>query len=146
MIAPYLFLAPLLQMLFQVAANQFLVIKRTWPNMFILFIGAIVNIVINYFLIPIMGIEGASLATLFGYVVSDIICVIVLCKMKLMVLEKRFIISVIIMISYLAIWRIFIKNNYILGTVLAIIISIVFAFYYKKEILKIVNMLRKEKK
>ena len=146
MIAPYLFLAPLLQMLFQVAANQFLVIKRTWPNMFILFIGAIVNIVINYFLIPIMGIEGASLATLFGYVVSDIICVIVLCKMKLMVLEKRFIISVIIMISYLAIWRIFIKNNYILGTVLAIVISIVFAFYYKKEILKIVNMLRKEKK
>ena len=34
--APYLFMAPLLQMLFQVAANQFLVVKKTWPNMLIL--------------------------------------------------------------------------------------------------------------
>lgn len=44
-VAPYLFLSPLLQMLFQVVANQFLIIKKTWPNMFILMIGAIFNII-----------------------------------------------------------------------------------------------------
>ena len=48
MIAPYLFLAPLLQMLFQVAANQFLVIKRTWPNMFILFIRSLYSFPLPY--------------------------------------------------------------------------------------------------
>ena len=72
-VAPYLFLAPLLQMLFQVAANQFLVVKITWPNLFILSVGAIANIEINYFLIPVLGIEGASLATLMGYAISDVI-------------------------------------------------------------------------
>ena len=55
-VAPYLFLAPLLQMLFQVAANQFLVVKKTWPNLYILSVGAVANIAINYFLIPILGI------------------------------------------------------------------------------------------
>ena len=68
-VAPYLFLAPLLQMLFQVACNQFLVIKKTWPNMLILSSGVVINIVINYFLIPVLGIEGAAIATLLGYVV-----------------------------------------------------------------------------
>ena len=72
--APYLFFAPLLQMLFQIAANQFLVVKKTWPNLLILSSGAIINIIVNYFLIPVLGIEGASMATLLGYVVSDIIC------------------------------------------------------------------------
>ena len=66
-VAPYLFLAPLLQMLFQVACNQFLVIKKTWPNMLILSSGVVINILINYFLIPVLGIEGAAIATLLGY-------------------------------------------------------------------------------
>lgn len=63
-VAPYLFLAPLLQMLFQVASNQFLIIKKTWPNIFILAGGAVVNIVLNIVLIPKIGIEGAAIASL----------------------------------------------------------------------------------
>ena len=78
-------------MLFQVACNQFLVIKKTWPNMLILSSGVVINIVINYFLIPVLGIEGAAIATLLGYVVSDVICVVVLCKMKLMVINFKFV-------------------------------------------------------
>lgn len=89
-VAPYLFLAPLLQMLFQVVANQFLIIKKTWPNMFILMIGAIFNIIFCYYLIPIYGIEGAAIGTLGGYVISDIVCVIVLYKMKLIKLSISF--------------------------------------------------------
>ena len=87
-VAPYLFMAPLMQMLFQVACNQFLVIKKTWPNILILSTGAAVNILINLSLIPALGIEGASIATLLGYIVSDIACVIVLCNMKLMMVLK----------------------------------------------------------
>lgn len=142
-VAPYLFLAPLLQMLFQVACNQFIVVKITWPNMLILSAGAISNIAINYFLIPIMGIEGASLATLMGYAISDVICVIVLCKMKLMVVEKKFIISAVGMISFFVSWRIFTSDNTILGLVLAFIFSLYLVFLYRSDILKLIRMLKK---
>ena len=142
-VAPYLFLAPLLQMLFQVAANQFLVVKKTWPNLFILSVGAIANIAINYFLIPVLGIEGASLATLLGYVISDVICVIVLCKMKLMVVEKKFIAATIGMILFFLIWRLFIPSNVILGLGLTIIFCSYFAFLYRSDIAKVVKMIKK---
>lgn len=142
-IAPYLFFAPLLQMLFQVACNQFLVVKKTWPNMFILSIGAVVNVVINFILIPILGIEGAALATLLGYVVSDISVVIVLSKMRLMILEKRFIWAVIGMVSYFILWRLFICNNYLIGSFFALIIFVYLTWLYKNELIYVVRTLRK---
>jgi O-antigen/teichoic acid export membrane protein len=142
-VAPYLFLAPLLQMLFQVAGNQFLVIKKTWPNMIILSSGAVVNVVINFSLIPILGIEGASLATLLGYVVSDIVCVVVLYKMKLIVLEKRFILAVLGMAGYYIVWRLFITSNWLVGTLFALVAAVYFIYLYKKELISIARKLRK---
>lgn len=138
-IAPYLFLAPLLQILFQVAANQFLVVKKTWPNMFILSVGAIVNIAINYFLIPILGIEGASLATLLGYVVADIVCVIVLYKMNLIILDKKFYFVIAGMIAYFIIWRLFITSSFMIGTVISLALTLFYMFLYRNE-LKILMM------
>lgn len=102
-IAPYLFLAPLLQMLFQVACNQFLVVKKTWPNMLVLSGGAVANIAINYLLIPILGIEGAAIATLAGYAISDVVGVIVLQKMKLMKIQPRFILATGMMVIFILI-------------------------------------------
>ena len=141
-VAPYLFLAPLLQMLFQVACNQFIVVKKTWPNLFILSSGALVNVAVNYFLIPVLGIEGASLATLFGYCVSDVVCVIVLYKMKLMVLEPRFFISTIIMLGYFVLWRLYFNSNYIIGPIVAVILTFVFVLLYKQEIGNLLCMLK----
>nr|WP_302593191.1 oligosaccharide flippase family protein [uncultured Acetatifactor sp.] len=133
-VAPYLFLAPLLQMLFQVACNQFLVIKKTWPNMLILMAGALLNVLINRVLIPVLGIEGASIATLMGYVVSDIVCICVLCKMKLMVVSRRFIAASVAMAFFMAIWRLAFSDDTIMGTVAAIAISAIYAFLYKDDI------------
>lgn len=141
-VAPYLFLAPLLQMLFQVAANQFLVIKKTWPNAFILSIGAIVNIVINWVTIPIIGIEGAALATLLGYVVTDIVCIIVLYRLKLINLEKKFYISTLLMAIFMVTWRVFINSNYIIGIVLAFFVTILFMFLYRVDISKLFSMIK----
>lgn len=140
-IAPYLFLAPLLQMLFQVAANQFLVIKKTWPNLLILSSGAIVNVVINYFMIPILGIEGASLATLIGYIISDVICIIVLIRMKLLILENRFIYAVIGMLIYFSVWRFFFLKNTILSLAFFIVIFLYFILLYKKDLKKLLMLL-----
>lgn len=142
-VAPYLFLAPLLQMLFQVAANQFLVVKKTWPNMFILSIGAMANIGINYFLIPILGIEGASLATLIGYAISDVICVMILCKMKLMVVEKEFILATLGMALFFVLWRLFVQSNPILGLGLATVYCLCCILLYRNDIKKLMKMIRK---
>lgn len=144
-VAPYLFLAPLLQMLFQVAANQFLVVKKTWPNFFILSSGAILNIIINYFLIPVLGIEGASIATLMGYVVSDIICVIVLCRMKLMVVSQRFILASLIMAGFMIAWRLLFSDLPIIGTFAAIAVTSVMIFLYREETKRIINMSKNRK-
>lgn len=135
-VAPYLFLAPLLQMLFQVACNQFLIIKKTWPNMLILSLGAIANLIMNYILIPILGIEGASIATLFGYVISDVICVIVLYKMRLMFVRRRFIYASVIMVMYIISWRIFFNSRFILGTGMGLLVSIVFGLLYYNDLKK----------
>lgn len=145
LVAPYLFLAPLLQMLFQVSANQFIVVKKTWPNMLILSVGALANIAINYFLIPVLGIEGASLATLMGYAVSDVICVIVLSKMKLMVLEKKFIYASVGMIAFFVSWRLLISKDIIWSLALALIFTIYMVFLYRTDIFKLTNMLHKKK-
>lgn len=144
-VAPYLFLAPLLQMLFQVAANQFLVVKKTWPNLFILSAGAVLNIIINYFLIPVLGIEGAAIATLMGYVVSDIICVIVLCRMKLMVISKRFIVAAAIMTGFMVFWRIAFSDRIVIGTLAAIGFTIVMFLFYKRDLQKLWNMINDRK-
>lgn len=133
-IVPYLFLAPLLQMLFQVAANQFLVVRKTWPNLFILSTGALLNIAINYFLIPVFGIEGAAIATLIGYVVSDIICVIVLIKMKLMMISEKFLIATLSMAVYIVLWRFLFREQVVIGTVAALIFAFFVLFLYRNDI------------
>lgn len=142
-IAPYLFLAPLLQMLFQVASNQFLVVKKTWPNMVILLTGAILNVLINVLLIPVIGIEGAAISTLVGYFISNVICVIVLLKLKLMLISKRFLVSTLCIIIYIILWRILFCNNSIMGLLMASILTFIYILLYKKDLLSIISIKRK---
>lgn len=94
--------------------------------MLILLTGAIVNILINWTVIPILGIEGAAIATLLSYIVSDIICVIVLCRMKLMIVSEKFVISAGLMIIFLIVWRLFLSKHTFVGTILAIIVTMTY--------------------
>lgn len=141
-IAPYLFLAPLLQMLFQVAANQFLVIKKTWPSMFILLSGAIINVILNLTLIPVIGIEGASIATLIGYVVSDICCVFVLFRMKLMVISRKFLVCVLVMTLFMTCWRLFFADNTLVGSIAAVAVTALFALLYRRDIKRLAGAMK----
>lgn len=144
--APYLFLAPLLQMLFQVACNQFIVIKKTWPNMLILSLGAIFNVILNYMLIPILGIEGASIATLVGYVISDVICVIVLSKMKLMIVSEKFVIACISMTFFMVMWRMLVSANYVAGTIGAVILFVFLVYLYSMDVRRLLLIIKEEYK
>ena len=133
-VVPYLFISPLILMLYQVIGNQFLVIKKTWPSALIVICGACVNILCNYFLIPILGIEGAGIATLAGYMVALFVCVIVLIKMKLLELSQKFSIAVLLFAANSCSWYVYAKENLVMGIVIAVCFFIAYILLYRKEI------------
>ena len=104
-VAPYLFLCPLLLMLFQISSSQFIIVKKTWYSSLGLFLGAITNVILNQVLIPVLGIEGAAIATLCGYVFSLSFCLIILVKLKLFFVGFRFLFGSLVSILHIMIWR-----------------------------------------
>lgn len=136
-ISPYLFLAPLLQMLFQVIVNQFLIIKNTLPSMLILFFGAIVNVILNVFFVPMFGIEGAAITTLTGYIISLICAIVVLHKIKLVGISKKFFISSFFMLVYFIIWRVFLSYYMMYSFILWLLFFGLNLIIYKNDILLI---------
>ena len=141
-VSPYLFLAPLLQMLFQVACNQLLVVKKTWPNIFILSFGAIINIILNRVLIPIIGIEGAAIATLVGYIISNIVCVLVLKRMKLMIITREFIAATIITVCAFLIWRFCFLENFFGMMFVAIGDFVAILIIYRRAVHKLIQRIK----
>lgn len=141
-VVPYLFLAPLLLMLYQVIGNQFLVIKKTWHSVLIVFTGAVINLLFNYYLIPFLGIEGAGVATLVGYACIVFVCSIVLIKMKLLVIRKKFIVCSGILIFNLIFWRLFFTTNAVFGLLLSTILVIIYVIAYKEDIVKFYRKLK----
>lgn len=142
---PYLYLAPLLLMLFQIGSNQFLVIKKTWPNLIILSLGAVLNIILNYVLIPIVGIEGASIATFVGYFVSIIACIVVLWIMKLIKLNLKLLIFVLLFFGGYAVMRINAFSIYYINVPIAVAYIILVIIFYRKDFKSFFNALKKKK-
>lgn len=131
---PYLFLSPLLLMLYQTIVNQFLVLKKTWPSTLILFAGAITNVILNYFLINAIGIEGAAIATLIGYSVSIIIASSVLSKMKLVIVPKRMKIISVIVVIFTILWRLISPKNIVPAIIISIPTLMIFFYLYRHDI------------
>lgn len=130
----YLFLAPLLLMLYQVASNQLLVVKKTWPTLIVLFVGAVSNIVLNLLLIPILGIEGASIATLAGYVLTNVGALALLTKMELMHIGWRFGVAAAAMLLFLVWWRLLGYGLGLLSAVGFIVLAITIGWLYRYDI------------
>ena len=131
---PYLFLSPLLLMLYQTIGNQFLVKKKTWPLAVILSFGAVTNLIAIYFLIPVIGIEGAAIGTLLGYIVSVYVCAVVLSRYKLIKISYRFKISCVITGVFFIVWRVGTKQNIIISLLLSLIVVLLYGYLYKDEL------------
>lgn len=143
-VSPYLFLAPLLQMLFQVLANQFIIIKKTWPIAAILWVGAIFNILANLVLIPFLGIEGAAIATLLGYFISDVIAVVVLVRTKLMICSIRIVVAAIAMGTYFVAWRLLFVDNPFGASLAAIVLVLICLLLWRQDVLSLWSAIKKK--
>ncbi len=131
---PYLFLAPLILMLYQTIINQFLVVKKTWPSTLILSLGAVVNIISNYFLIKFIGIEGASIATLAGYTISVILACIVLSKMKLVIISTRMKIMSLVILTFIILWRLISPTDIVPAILISIPTLFILIYLYRQDI------------
>lgn len=145
LISPYLFMAPLLLMLYQIIANQFTIAKKTYMNLLALSVGAAVNVILNYVLIHAIGSEGASIATVTGYIVSILMCLFWLRRMKLININKKVYINSAVMLAFFLVWRFFCHDNYILSFVSSAAVIGVFVFMYKDMLLGIIRKRRKKK-
>lgn len=140
--SPYLFLAPLLQMLFQVAANQFMIEKKSYMNMIMLLLGAISNIALNFILIPIIGIEGAAIGSLLGYAISLIVCIVFLRRKDLIIISRRLVIVTSMSILYIFVWRLELVEHFGVSLIVAVVVMLAIIVLYKKDITLLLNGLR----
>ncbi len=143
---PYLFISPLLLMLFQIGSNQFLVVKKTWPNLIILSSGALINIALNLVLIPNMGIEGASIATLTGYIVSVVLCIIVLLRFKLLKIKPALLLNFILFLLCFGIMRFNAFAIYYVNVPVALVFLCANIFFYRKDMKLFIGRLFSKKK
>lgn len=141
-VIPYLFLAPLLLMLYQVLGNQFLIIKKTWPGVLIVFGCVVINLLCNYFLIPILGIEGGGIATVIGYAASVFICSVVLLKMELLKISNKFLLATFLIVVNILIWRVFLQDNVLFGLLAAFTLTVLYLYIYKENILEFMREMK----
>jgi O-antigen/teichoic acid export membrane protein len=135
---PFLLYAPFLQMLYQVLGTQFQIIKKTYYSPLMLFLGAIANLGLNYFLIPIMGIKGAAIATLVGFVVTVIVAILVVVIFKKLICFKTK--TYIILLIFSSIFVIFVFRDINIFTITTAGIYFIFCLLlYYKEALKIIK-------
>ncbi len=76
-VIPFIALSGLLSGIFQIVINITHLVKKIKFNLYIHIFAALLNIVFNVLLIPLIGIVGAAIATLISYTSMVIICILV---------------------------------------------------------------------
>ena len=130
---PYLFLAPLLLMLYQVAVNQLIVVKKTWPSLIMLALGAAVCFILQVVLVPFIGIEGAAIGTIAGYLATTVAAIVVLTLMGLMAVRRRLWAMFAAFSAYFLLWRFFFFGNTAVLVALFVAFALACMFLYRKE-------------
>lgn len=127
----YLFLSPLILMLFQTIGSQVIIIKKSYLSTLVLSIGAVFNIVLNFIFIQSYGIRGAAFSTLISYIISVFFIGYICLKKDLLVIKKRFyIISLLLFINILI--NFFFENLlYIYSFIYILVLILIVKFYFE---------------
>lgn len=145
-VTPYLFLSPLFLMLFQLSASQNLIDKKSYITALLLIPGLALNILLNWILIPTIGIEGAAIATLSGYTLSVILSVWVTSKRKLMIINHKSITVFILLIIIIIISQL-VKSNLKIQALnsLSGLIAIIIIYWNEIKTLTLRGILKRKK-
>jgi len=121
-------------MLFQTSGNQLLVIKRSYWVTISLVIGAGLNVILNYLMIPVLGIEGASIATLIGYSCSVVTMAVITTRMGLLKVRRRFIISAAIATLFFVMSKLFLNKTLLPWFAVSLLSSGLILFLYREDL------------
>ena len=133
----FLFLSPLILMLFQTVGNQAVVIKKSYLSTMALLLGAVLNIFLNYILIKSHGIEGAAFSTLNSYFISVILMCVICYKLELFKISKKFLIISGLLI--IGIYCNFFLKEYIYYKIIYILTFGLIILSYVKDLRKVRN-------
>jgi O-antigen/teichoic acid export membrane protein len=100
-VIPFIALSGLLAGVFQIVINITHLVKKTRFNLYIHIFAALLNVVFNFLLIPLLGIVGAAIATLISYTSMVIICIYVSFKHIEFNLNFSFVLKCIISSSFM---------------------------------------------
>lgn len=140
---PYLFLSPLLLMLFQIVGSQFIVIKKSYIITGCLLVGALINIFLNYFLIKIIGIEGAAISTLVGYSISLLLVLLVAQRYNVLKIDKKFLTITIFSAIYYLSYRNLSFGSAAIDILLSILFVGIILIVYRKNLLELLRRIKK---
>lgn len=142
-VAPALFLAPLILMLRQTVGMHFQVKKMSVVGTSTIGIGAVVAVALYFLLTPYYGVKGAAIASLVGYVTALLVTIVILKRMKLILISERIYLGAIITIILLWIQM---KNlNIIIVNTAAIIHCFILLFAYRYDVVQIIKGVCKAK-
>lgn len=127
----YLFLSPLILMLFQTIGSQVIIIKKSYLSTLVLSVGAVVNIILNYYFIKYFGIKGAAFSTLISYIISVLLLGYICLKRKLLIVEKRFYVISLLLFINILINFFFQENLYVYSCIYVLILILIIKFYFK---------------
>lgn len=133
----FLFLSPLILMLYQTVGNQVIVIKKSYLGTLALLLGVILNIGLNFIFIKSHGIEGAAFSTLNSYIISVIIMCLICYKYSLFTISKRFLF--ISGLTLIGIYLDFFLKGYIFYRLIYGITGIFIVVFYLKDLKKLLK-------
>jgi len=144
-VTPYLFLSPLLLMLFQTSASQLLIVKKSYWVTISLTVGAGLNVMLNYLLIPILSIEGAAIATLLGYLSSVIIVSVLASVKKLLKIHLKFLGVSGITTVFFFLSKTWLNSNIIIWYIVSFMCLAIILLFYKNDISKFKKRLSRKR-
>lgn len=87
--------------------------------------------------------EGAAIDTLLGNLVTDVLLVLVLLKIKLIVVSRRFLFAAFMMLAYFLVWRLLIPVNMVAGIIImAVAFLVLCLLMYREEVGMIVGKVK----
>ena len=128
-IVPILYMASIFSAFSVFYGTGYLSANDTKGSFYTTIIGAVLNIIINLFTLPILGIEGAALSTLISYFVVWIVRVIQTKKYFYIKINKKDF-SVLLFFNIVFCFLYYI-DNFILSMIMTIVGTIIFVFYNK---------------
>jgi O-antigen/teichoic acid export membrane protein len=147
-VIPLIALSALFAGLFQIFINISIIYKKTIHNLWIQVCSVVVNLSLNFILIPFIGIIGAAIASLSSFIVMSSLSYTITKKYLRFKFDIKFI-SKITLSSFLMAIIVYVLQNYMslfpqifIGIVTYFIFCYVFKIFNKQELSFFKNMLR----